>query len=370
MQPDLEDGALSRTPLHSWHTAAGGRMVPFAGWDMPVYYGGINREALAVRQGAGVFDVSHMGRLELSGPGTSSLLQQITVNDIGALLPGAGHYTLMLRADAGILDDLIVYRRSENEFLVIVNASNREKILRWIEKGIEEHGRGKVEIRDRTFETGLMALQGPRTREVAAALGEQDLPGRFHFRPGTLAGVACEISRTGYTGEDGIEIIVAADGAEKLWSAIVSRGVEPCGLGARDTLRLEAAYCLYGHEIDEQTNPFQAGLSWVVKLQKGEFIGRSRLVALKESGPQMALAGIEMVERSVPRQHQRVVLQGESFGQVTSGTFSPTLQKSIALAYVKPAVPIGTVVSVESGGKLRQGCIVRLPFYRSSKIKA
>ncbi|MCA1595445.1 MAG: glycine cleavage system aminomethyltransferase GcvT [Chloroflexi bacterium] len=371
MQPDSEGGALRDTPLHRWHVDAGGRMTPFAGWDMPVYYGGINREALAVRQSVGLFDVSHMGRLELSGDGAASLLQWLTVNDIHSLAPGSGHYSLMLRPDAGILDDLIVYRRSDTAFLLIVNASSREKISEWIRAATQAPGNAKVEIRDDTLGTALLALQGPRTREVAAALGEPELPGRFRFRCARLGGIPCEVSRTGYSGEDGIEIIVPADDAETLWNAIVNNGVEPCGLGARDTLRLEAAYCLYGHEISEQTNPFQAGLSWVVKLQKGDFSGRERLLALKEEGPQWVLAGIEMVERSVPRQDQPVVLEGEVIGRVTSGTFSPILQKSIALAYVNPSFHTsGACVSIEGGGKPRQGRFVRLPFYRSAPVKA
>ncbi|MDQ2730843.1 MAG: glycine cleavage system aminomethyltransferase GcvT [Armatimonadota bacterium] len=356
---------LLQTPLHAWHRAAGARMVPFAGWDMPVYYGGISRETLAVRQGAGIFDVSHMGRFEVRGAGAEKVLERLTVNNVSLLPPLGGQYSLMLLPNGGILDDLIVYRREESGFLVIVNASNRAKLLAWI----REHAGPDVQVEDTTTETALLALQGPEALKIAESLGAGPFPSRFCLGKVSLDGVVCEVSRTGYTGEDGLEIILPAHGAVSVWEKLVERGVQPCGLGSRDTLRLEAAYCLYGHELSEELNPVQAGLSWVVKWEKGPFIGQESLLEIRKAGKRRSLVGLEMEEKSVPRQGQPVRAKGRELGIITSGTFSPTLDKSIALAYLQPdAGEVGAPVEVDAGGKVRRGFVRKLPFYRSKSL--
>ena len=353
---------LKLTPLHEWHVARGARMVPFAGWEMPLYYTGISRESTAVRHKAGVFDVSHMGRLRLTGHGAEPCLQRLTVNDISALAPGAGQYTLMLREDGGILDDMIVYRSASDAFEIVVNASNREKVIRWVRGALPAGAR----LMDETRSTALLALQGPEAPAIARALGVIDLPGRFHFTRTSVLGTECSISRTGYTAEDGIEIMLPAESVYGLWQKIVDLGAEPCGLGSRDTLRLEAAYCLYGHEIGEDVNPLEAGLSRVVKERKGDFVGRD---ALSAATPRWSLAGVRMRERSVPRQGQAICIEGRDAGRVTSGTFSPMLGESIALALLKPRYNVpGLAVAVDAGNRLRRGEVVELPFYRSKAL--
>ena len=356
-----------RTPLFDWHCAAAARMVPFAGWDMPVYYRSINAEVNAVRQRSGLFDVSHMGRLELSGPGSEDLLQLLTVNDVSKLEDKEGHYSLMLLPSGGVIDDLIVYRRSEEEFLLVVNASNRARMTQWI----IEHSPPSVRLNDTTEDGALIALQGPATNRITAELGTSNLPPRFHFVGGKIAGIPCEISRTGYTGEDGIEMIVERQQATRLWQSLIDAGAVSCGLGSRDTLRLEAAYCLYGHELSEQVNPLEAGLSWVVKWQKQDFVGKEALQQVRDAGAARKLVGLNMHVRSVPRAGQAVCAGGIEIGAVTSGTFSPTLQRSIAMAFVSPqAGPPGTIVDVISQERARVGQICKLPFYRSAVLKA
>jgi aminomethyltransferase len=361
--PENPPGFL-HTPLQKIHKAEGARMVPFAGWELPVYYTGITREVQAVRERAGLFDISHMGRLQLAGKGADVALQRLTVNDIRALSePGAGQYTLMLRPDGGTLDDMIVYRREGSHFLLIVNASNRIKILGWL----KEHLPSSVSVVDHTLETTLLALQGPMSIPLLKDLGCDKPPARFNIASARLGGVHCLVSRTGYTGEEGVEIITAAADAPALWELLRSRGVEPCGLGARDTLRLEAAYCLYGHELTEEINPIEAGLSWVVKPDKGDFSGRD---AVTHVFPSRKLTGILMNERSVPRPGQMVTVGSESVGVITSGTFSPTLTRSIALAYVRTDVAVpGTQVVVDPGTRGRGGVIQKLPFYRARSTK-
>jgi len=340
-------------------------MVPFAGWEMPVYYGGVTREVEAVRHRAGLFDVSHMGRLEIHGHGAEEALQRLTVNNVAALGPNAGQYSMMLRKDGGVLDDLIVYRREHGGFLLIVNASNHGKIVAWIRK----HAWTDVTLEDRTAATALIALQGPDALEIARTMGAASLPARFHLMESDLAGVHTVISRTGYTGEDGLELIVPASDAIDVWSRLVEHGAVPCGLGARDTLRLEAAYCLYGHELSEETTPLEAGLSWVVKWRKGEFIGRGALAAKKEALLEVQLAGLVMDERSVPRQGQDVLMGDSQAGRITSGTFSPILGKSIALAFIQTGHNHpGARVKVISGDRARTGHICELPFYRSPRL--
>lgn len=365
MAESITPTPLLHTPLHAWHQAAGARMVPFAGWDMPVYYGGISREVQAVRQRAGIFDVSHMGRFEVRGADAETTLQRLTVNNVGALPPLGGQYTLMLQPDGGILDDLIVYRREENGFLLVVNASNRLKLLTWI----TEHAGPDVQVEDTTTETALLALQGPEALQIAGSLGASSFPGRFSLGKVLLDGVVCEVSRTGYTGEDGLEIILPADQALPVWDKLIERGAQPCGLGSRDTLRLEAAYCLYGHELSEETNPVEAGLSWVVKWENGPFIGQEALLEIRKGGGGRILAGLEMDEKSVPRQGQPVLAAAQELGTITSGTFSPTLDKSIALAYLHRDVRgLEAPVEVDAGGKVRRGRVRKLPFYRSKSL--
>jgi aminomethyltransferase len=365
-----------RTPLYDWHVAHGARLVDFAGWEMPIQYTSITDEHVAVRTSAGLFDISHMGRLIFEGSEALDLIQRIYSNDAATMKPGQIRYGLVCNDQGGIQDDVLLYRFA-HFWLMVVNASNREKILSWIE---QQRGSRTVRVSDRTFDWGMVALQGPRALEIMAACEAPAWKPLFKEAPDLkyYYGVACEsaaatmiLSRTGYTGEDGVEIIVPSGQLPALCDALqhtAERRAIPlraCGLGARDTLRLEAAMPLYGHELDEDIDPFQAGLGWAVKMDKGDFIGRDALAQLRGDSTRRLRAGLELEGKRIAREGTRVTHAGREVGRVTSGTFTPTLGKAIAMAYLDPALTQpGTACEVDVRGKPAAARVVPLPFYR------
>ena len=367
--PNLRGNEARRTPLYDRHVALGGRMVDFGGWDLPQQYSSIRDEHLAVRQVAGLFDVSHMGRFRVTGDGSFDFLQGVVTNDLARIHPGMAQYNLLCRADGGIVDDLIVYWGDEG-FFAVVNASNREKDLAWM----RQHAPAGVQIEDLTFELSLLAFQGPRAEALMPSSGLGDLP-YFGFRTGEVAGVTGMISRTGYTGEDGFELFVAADRVGDVWDAILERGrpegVLPAGLGARDAARLEGALRLYGNDMDETVNPYEAGLGWAVRLDKSDFIGRETLATVRQEGPRRTLIGIKTKPGDIPRHGAAVKGGGGRKGIVTSGTHSFFLGHPIALAMVEvPSFRVGDKVAVEVRGREADAEVVKLPFYRGSARSA
>lgn len=352
----------NRTPLYDWHVAHGARMVDFAGWDMPVQYTSIVEEHQAVRTAAGIFDISHMGRLWFSGASAVTLVQHLFTNNAATLNEGQIRYGLVCNENGGILDDVLVYGWPDGRAMV-VNASNREKILAWIE---HQQGSEPAAVQDQTRETCMIAVQGPKALEVCRGLtpaAVEPLPYYYATRT-TYRETACTISRTGYTGEDGFELIVRADQGRPLWEALLGRGAKPCGLGARDTLRLEAAMPLYGHELNEEIDPFQAGLGWAVKLDKGDFVGREALLRRQQDKTRPQRAGLELEGKRIARDGAAVRCEGKPIGRVTSGTFAPTLSKAIAMAYLDPRhTTAGTACEVDVRGKPAPARVVPLPFY-------
>jgi aminomethyltransferase len=369
----MSDGqSLRRTPLYDRHREAGAKIVDFAGWEMPVQYTGVIEEHRAVRTAAGLFDVSHMGEVRVRGAGAEAFLQRLTPNDVGKLVPGRAHYSGLLTDRATYVDDILIYRLAADDFLVVVNASNAGRDFEWIAAqaagGAEVAG--DVEVIDESDRYALLALQGPKALEILAPLASPDVSGLkyYGFAQGQVAGAPALISRTGYTGEDGFELYLAPEDAPEVWRRLVEAGAVPAGLGARDTLRLEAAMALYGHEIDDTTTPFEAGLNWVVKLDKGEFLGRDALAAQKAAGIPRKLVGFEVRGRGIARQGHPVVSEGGTVGIVTSGTWSPTFEKALGLAYVPPemAAP-GTPLTIEVRGKALPAVVVETPFYKRSR---
>lgn len=348
---DAPVAALRRTPLYDRHLDAGARMVPFAGWEMPVQYTGVIEEHLAVRRACGVFDVSHMGQLHVEGPNAAQLLQSLLSNDLGRLADGDAQYTLLTNERGGIVDDLIVYRIGPFHFLLVVNAGNRAAAYAWIK---EREIRGS-EVRDASDEYALLAVQGPASIEL---LGLADAPAFTHAM-GEIGGVEVMICRTGYTGERGVELLCAAEDAGELWDAVVARGADPCGLGARDTLRLEVCYPLHGNDITQDTDAISAGLGWTCALDK-EFTGAAALRRIKDAGPERRLVAFVMDERAVPRNGMSI-LDG---GTVTSGTHSPSLDVGIGLGYVAAASAApGSGLTIDVRGKPRRATVVTKPIY-------
>jgi aminomethyltransferase len=359
-----------KTPLNAVHRALGARMVDFAGWDMPVQYAGPIAEHLAVRTAAGIFDVSHMGELEIRGPAAEQNAQRLTCNDVNRLQVGQCQYSALTTPEGTFVDDVLVYCIARDHFLLCVNASNREKDFAWAAR----EARGNVEVLDRSDEYAQLALQGPRAEEILAPLTDLDLRGMksYWFAFGKTAGVESLVSRTGYTGEDGFEIYLDPRRAAEVWTRILeagrSAGLEPAGLAARNTLRLEAKLALYGHDIDETTTVFEADLAWICKLDKGDFIGRDALVAQKQHGLTRRLVGFEMVERGIARDGYTVALDGAPASVVTSGSPAPFLKKNIGLTYL----PLdrgepGTELSVMVRGEPVRARVVPTPFYKRPK---
>jgi aminomethyltransferase len=356
----------NRTVLYDWHVAHGARMVDFAGWDMPVQYTSIVEEHQAVRTAAGLFDISHMGRLWFPGPGALELVQKIYTNDAATLQEGQVRYGLVCNEKGGILDDVLVYRWNDGLGMV-VNASNRMKILAWIQG---HQVRPAVPVQDTTQASCMVAVQGPLALKYCSEIVPADIAALpyYHACRTTYRGKNCSVSRTGYTGEDGFEIIVSAEQGPQLADELLERSAKPCGLGARDTLRFEAAMSLYGHELSEDVDPFQAGLAWAVKLDKGDFIGRDALVNRRQDSSRPKRVGLELEGKRIAREGSLVLHQGQPIGRVTSGTFAPTLAKALAMAYVEPAYSTpGTECQVDVRGKPALARVVRLPFYRRPK---
>jgi aminomethyltransferase len=355
-----------RTPLYDWHAAHGGRMVDFAGWDMPVQYTSIIEEHTAVRTAAGLFDISHMGRLSFGGPGALDLIQHVYTNDAASLKDGQVRYGLVCNEQGGIRDDVLVYRWPYG-FTMVVNASNRDKIVAWLEA---HRGGRDVQVTDKTLQTCMVAVQGPEAMKRCRGLTDADaeaLP-YYHATPTRYKDRPCVVSRTGYTGEDGLEVMAGAAVAVELWEDLVARGCKPCGLGARDTLRLEAAMPLYGHELTEEIDPFQARLAWAVKMDKGDFIGRDALARRRQDPALRQRVGLELTGKRAGREGAEVLQGGKQVGRVTSGTFSPTLGKVIAMAYVDPPLAKhGQACAVDIRGQAADARVVPLPFYRRPK---
>ena len=368
---DTAAAALKRTPLFDEHRALDARLVEFSGWEMPVQYSGILEEHRAVRTRAGLFDVSHMGEFRVAGPDALAYLQYLVPNDVSKLTIHQALYTQLCLPDAGTIDDLLVYRLDENEYMTVVNAGNIDKDFAW---AVQQSRNFDVRLTNQSDSTGLLALQGPEAQSILQPLTEVDLSGirYYHFEPGKVDGIECIISRTGYTGEDGFELYCSSADVARLWRDLLAagkeRGLLPAGLGARDTLRLEASYCLYGHELDEATNPLEAGLGWTIKLNKGEFMGHDALAKIKEQGVKRKLVGIEMVERGVCRGGYAIYADGEQIGALTSGAPSPTLNKNIGMGYVEAALAVpGKTVHIDIRGKHTAALIVALPFYKRQK---
>jgi aminomethyltransferase len=356
---------LRRTPLHAAHVAAGARLVPFSGWEMPLQYSSVKEEQLAVRRAAGAFDVSHMGRYEVVGPGAAEALQRLLTNDVGALPSGRAVYSLVCREDGGIVDDVIAYRRGADLYSVVVNAGNREKDWDWI----SAHLVPGAELRDRSDELALIAFQGPRAAELLGAAQLRELPAFGFVEDVQVLGVGCAlVARTGYTGEDGFEMMVPAAAAPELWAQLLQAdaAVRPCGLGARDVCRLEAGLRLYGNDMDDTVNPYEAGLGWTVKLDKGEFVGQAALAEVKAAGARRATVGVLGEGRTIPRHGTPVRVGSDVIGEVTSGTWSFLLEQGIGMARVAAgSVQPGDTVELELRGQPAAAAVVRLPFYRA-----
>jgi aminomethyltransferase len=358
-------GTIKRTPFNDFHRALGGKMVEFAGYDMPVRYTGDVREHLAVRNGVGLFDISHMGEFFVEGPGALAFLNRAVTNDVSAIGVGQAIYSPMCRPDGGIVDDLLIYRAADH-FMVVVNASNIEKDFAWLDAQRPADAR----LEDRSERTALLAVQGPKAADVVRGhVPDAALElGYYRFTEGALFGVPAVIARTGYTGEDGFELYFDVKHAAAVWNGLQAagapHGMEPVGLGARDTLRLEMGYMLYGNDIDDTTSPLEAGLGWTVKLKKGDFTGRDAMLAQKERGFTRKLTGFELDGRRVPRHGMTIESGGRAVGTVTSGTFAPSLERPIGMGYVEPALAtIGTMLEIVAGTSRLPARVVARPFY-------
>jgi aminomethyltransferase len=352
-----------RTVLYDWHVAHGGRMVDFAGWDMPVQYTTIVDEHQAVRGAAGLFDISHMGRLSFGGPDALDWIQSVYTNNAATLKDGQVRYGLVCNDNGGIRDDILVYKWPYG-YAMVVNASNRDKILAWL---AESMGNRNAELVDQTLDTCMIAVQGPKAIAMCQNLVDADPTtlGYYFATPTRYKDKPCILSRTGYTGEDGVELMVGKAQGVELWEELLRRGAKPCGLGARDTLRLEAAMPLYGHELGEEIDPLQAGLNWAVKFDKGDFRGKAALLRRKEDTSRRVRIGLELAGKRIAREGSAIKANGQAVGIVTSGTFSPTLNKTIAMGYVDPAAAkAGTPLAIDVRGKDEAAVVVGLPFYK------
>jgi len=360
---------LKRTPFYDLHTALGAKIVEFAGFEMPVQYSSTIEEHLAVRRSVGVFDVSHMGEFYVRGKDALSFLQKVTINDAARLKSGRVQYSAMCYEDGGIIDDLLIYRMGD-QYMLVVNASNLQKDFEWL----QSQKFGDVELENVSDSTALLAVQGPKSLATLQKLTKENLSKieYYGFTRGILAGVSMIISRTGYTGELGFELYFNTDieTAKNVWNAIFEAGkefgIQPVGLGARDTLRLEMGFCLYGNDIDKTTNPLEAGLGWITKLNKEEFNGRNAMLKAKEEGLKRKLVGFTLPDRTIARHGYEILYNGNAVGQVTSGTFSPSLKKGIGMGYVSAELAnAGSVVSVRIRGKEIPATIVVMPFLQN-----
>jgi aminomethyltransferase len=351
---------LRRTPLFERHRDARARLVPFAGWEMPVQYAGIREEHLAVRRDVGVFDVSHMGEVETRGPQAGELLQRVLSNDVSGLAVGGAQYSVICREDGGVLDDTFTYRLAPDRYLTVTNASVHERDLGWI---AEHAGRYDCEVLDRAGDYAMMAVQGPRARALVGSLVDGELPPRMRTGHLRVAGVGALVCGTGYTGEDGVELLVAPGAAPAVWDALLAGGATPAGLGARDTLRLEVCFHLYGNDLTPDRDPIQAGLGWCCKEDTG-FIGCEAVRAVRESGPEEKLAPFRLTGPGIPRPGNPVV----GGGQVTSGTLSPCLGVGIGMAYLPaPRARPGQEIEIDVRGRIRPAVVAEKPLYRKEE---
>jgi aminomethyltransferase len=349
---------IRRTALFDNHVAAGAKMVDFAGWEMPVQYEGVRVEHLAVRENAGIFDVSHMGEIETAGPDALALLQRLLSNDVAAIGVGGAQYSVLCREDGGVLDDLFTYRLQPDRYLTVTNAANHERDLQWFLAAAEDFP--EAEVVDRIDDYAMLAVQGPGARELVQAISDASLPARMTAATRRLAGAETLVCGTGYTGEDGVELLLAPADAPALWDELVRRGATPAGLAARDTLRLEACFHLYGNDLSTERGPIEAGLGWCCKEDTG-FIGAEAVRAVRDAGPEEKLVAFVIDGPGIARQGNPIVDGGE----VTSGTFSPSLELAIGMAYV-PATQaaVGTRLQVDVRGKIRPAVVKEKPLYR------
>ncbi|MCH8276125.1 MAG: glycine cleavage system aminomethyltransferase GcvT [Bacteroidetes bacterium] len=370
----VQDNTVKRTPLHGVHLEIGARMAPFAGFDMPVQYSGILEEHFAVRENAGLFDVSHMGEVMVTGPRTLAFVQRLVSNDASKLYDGKAMYTVMCRPDGGIVDDLLVYRLDEEQFMLVINAANIATDYRWM---LDQNQIG-AQVENISDDVGLVALQGPKAFEIMETISPVPLDDLkfYHFivlKPGSFFGSDRAIlSRTGYTGEPGLEIYCDADKAPEIWKAIMESGsdsgLKPAGLGARDTLRLESGFCLYGNDITTETNPLEAGLGWLTKLETDDFVGKSSLLKLKALGVKRRFVGFVAQERGIPRQGNEIQnLEGRAIGTVTSGSQSPVLRRGIGMGYVPNDASFtapGSGLRISARGKSFEVMVKKPPFHK------
>lgn len=361
-----QDSSLKHTPLYSVHVELGAKIVPFAGWNMPIQYAGLMQEHLAVRKSCGIFDVSHMGEVEITGKDAESFLQNLIPNDVTRLQDESVLYSPMCYENGGVVDDLLVYRMAQDRYMLCINASNTDKDFEWI---VENSKSFDVDVANISNQTAQLAIQGPNAEALIQKLTDVALKDieYYHFKIGKVDLVECIISRTGYTGEDGFELYFDAQKAEGMFRKIMEVGkefdIQPIGLGARDTLRLEVAYPLYGNELSAESNPLEAGLGWTIKLDKDNFVGKDSLAASKEKGLKKKLVGIKLLERGVPRSHYLITKDEKTIGEVTSGTFSPSLEVGVALALVdKEYSKLGESLNVEIRKQSVPAEVVKLPF--------
>lgn len=364
----MKPAESKQSPLHDAHVAAGGRLVDFAGWRLPIQYRGVIEEHNTVRTKVGLFDVSHMGEASVRGPQALEFLQQVTCNNVARLVPGRAHYSGLMTPDGCFVDDLLIYQLDADDYLLVINAANTPKDLAWLERHATDFD---VRLSNDSAAWCQLALQGPLAETVLASLTELDLPAihYYGFARTVLQGADCIVSRTGYTGEDGFEIYGPAGAGVTLWSALLEagapHGIAPIGLGARDTLRLEAKMALYGNDIDDSTTPYEADLAWIVKLKKGDFVGREALRRQKKDGLTRKLVGFEMRGRAIARHGFKAVHDGRPVGQVTSGSFAPYLKKSIGLAYLPiELTEVGTAFDIDIRGRNEPAEVVATPFYK------
>ena len=385
--PEATAETLRRTPLADVHRAARARMVPFAGWNMPVQYAtGVLAEHRAVREAAGLFDLGHMGQVNVSGADALAFLQTVTTNDVSALTPGQAQYSLLPTEAGTAIDDILVYRTPEGAdatfgpagiapYYIVVNASNAERDVAWLREQRAAHPVLDVQVDDVSDRVGMIAIQGPRAVAIVQSLTETALDGidNYHWAPATVAGIPLMLARTGYTGEDGFELFPPIEHTEALWTSLLAAGADaglcPIGLGARDTLRLEARMPLYGQELGEDISPYEAGVGWAVKLKKGDFVGRDAMAMVKAAGPARRTVGFRLLERSgAPRAHYPVEIDGREVGHVTSGAFSPTLGANIGLALIDAGeAGVGRLLQVVIRGRAVPAEQVAVPFYRRQK---
>jgi glycine cleavage system T protein (aminomethyltransferase) len=356
----MEAGTLKRTPLYEAHVAAGAKLVPFAGWEMPVQYDGIKEEHVRVRNSCGVFDVSHMGEIETEGPQAAELLQRLLSNDVSKIAVGGAQYSCLCREDGGVLDDLFTYRLGEDRYLTVSNAANHERDFEWFEAHAVEF---EAEVRDRIDAFAMLAVQGPQARQIVQRITDGELPARFKTAELPVAGSSTLVCGTGYTGEDGVELLMHPEDATTVWDAVVGGGAGPTGLGARDTLRLEVNYALYGNDLTEERTPIEAGLGWCVK-EETDFVGSEACRRVREDGPKEMLEPFVITGAGIPRQGNAIVSGDDEVGVVTSGTLSPSLEVGIGMGYVRSdlAQP-GTEIEIDVRGKRRAAEIRERPLY-------